>query len=221
MAAIPLPGFLKEAIKRWRFLRAFRAFEAELSGGAISEACLKHLIRCWGNPDWSVQTEYALACLDAVRTKGQSVLECGSGLSTLMLAAASRTSSVTALEHHPGWAARVRASARELGLGNVEVVDAPLRDYGEFSWYGVGAPLLRRRYTMVVCDGPPGDTKGGRYGMLPVMKDSLEPGCMVLLDDASRPGEQETMSRWKQLFGLEGGLEGAEKPYAILTTPRR
>lgn len=220
MAVIPLPGFLKEAIKRRRFLSAFRTFEAEVSRGGPSEACLKHLIRCWGNPDWSVKTEYARACLDVVRRKGHSVLECGSGLSTLMLAAASRTSSVTALEHHPGWAGRVRASARDLGLRNVEIVDAPLRDYGEFSWYTLGAAHLGRRYTMVVCDGPPGDTKGGRYGMVPVVSDSLEPGCIVLLDDASRPGEQETMSLWKERFGLEGGLAGHEKPYAILTTPR-
>jgi hypothetical protein len=41
-----------------------------------------------------------------------------------------------------------------------------------------------------VCDGPKGTTRGGRYGLAPVMKDRLAPGCIVLLDDTSREAER-------------------------------
>jgi len=70
---------------------------------------------------------------------------------------------------------------------------------------------------MVICDGPPGATKGGRYGLVPVMKDRLRTGSFILLDDAAREQEQEIARRW--MSELDASIEtiGDAKPYISLT----
>jgi len=39
----------------------------------------------------------------------------------------------------------------------------PLVDHGDFDWYDVEAVNLPNRIGLVVCDGPKGTTRGGRW----------------------------------------------------------
>jgi len=57
---------------------------------------------------------------------------------------------------------------------------------------------ISKSFSLIVCDGPPGNSKGGRYGLLPIFGDRMTPETRILLDDADRPGEQEVLDRWKQ-----------------------
>ncbi len=72
---------------------------------------------------------------------------------------------------------------------------------------------------MVVCDGPPGGSKtpGGRYGLLPVMKPHLKPGCIVLLDDTGRAAEKKIIARWAEEMGTSYRIEGVKKPFGIVS----
>jgi hypothetical protein len=65
-------------------------------------------------------------------------------------------------------------------------------------------------FSLVVCDGPPGSTKGGRYGLLPVLGGRLPPGSTILLDDAGRPGELELIKRWEAEAGFETNVIASE-----------
>jgi hypothetical protein len=76
-------------------------------------------------------------------------------------------------------------------------LSSPLRDYGDFSWYDPPSQNLPDQFRLVVCDGPPGQTKGGRYGLLPVFGPRLREGTVIVLDDADRPAEVELVNRWK------------------------
>src|SRR5439155_1312914 len=60
------------------------------------------------------------------------VLECGSGLTALLLGAlaARRGVEVWALEHEPEWRRRVAASLRDHKAGQVYLWFSPLSDYG-------------------------------------------------------------------------------------------
>ena len=49
---------------------------------------------------------------------------------------------------------------------------------------------------LVICDGPPSSTAGGRYGLVPVMKASLNTSCRILLDDTHRRKEREIIQHW-------------------------
>jgi hypothetical protein len=84
---------------------------------------------------------------------------------------------VWTLEHDPEWYEHIAAALRRFRIEGVELVFAPLRDYGDYSWYDVPMERMPERFGVVVCDGPPQKTTpGDRYGLLPVMQDRLGPG---------------------------------------------
>ena len=73
---------------------------------------------------------------------------------------------------------------------------APIRNYDTFDWYGLERCPLPAEIGFVLCDGPPGSTRGGRYGLAPVLGRRLAPGCVLLLDDTQRPEEHAIVQRW-------------------------
>lgn len=83
---------------------------------------------------------------------------------------------------------------------------APPRSYGEFDWYDITRIDLPISIAAVVCDGPPSMTRGGRYGLLPVLRSRLG-GAVILLDDADRPGEADVLDRWQTEFGCGVEME--------------
>jgi hypothetical protein len=116
----------------------------------------------------------------------------------------------------------VRQYLIRLGLDSAVVLGAnPLRDYGEFAWYDPRLASMPRAFGLVVCDGPPASTRGGRYGLVPIMKERLQPGCVILLDDAGREQELAIAERWKNELGATLRVGGSVKPYVELTVQRR
>jgi predicted O-methyltransferase YrrM len=162
-------------------------------------------------------SEFLDAVAAAAKSERGPILECGSGLTTLILAVAAERSraEVWSLENDPEWYLRVQSVLREFGL-QVLLRRVPLRSYGEFDWYDVEG-LELPVFSVVVCDGPPGETRGGRYGLLPVLQERLATGCTVLVDDAARPSEQAMLERWKSEGFVRYELRGTEKPYGLAT----
>jgi hypothetical protein len=203
---------LTAVARRWR--RELRGVRNEylLSRGMRR---LRHppwddLVRGWSN-SWSAEDEY----LEAVAFYGRSahgpVLECGSGLTTLVLAAVG--ADVWTIEHDPFWFRFVSDQLKRYGLqANVQI--APLRSYGSFDWYDVD-PETFPVFSLVICDGPPGHTNGGRYGLLPVMQERLADNCTVLLDDTGREGERQLVTSWRERVA-SCDTRGKQKPYSIL-----
>jgi hypothetical protein len=126
------------------------------------------------------------------------VLECGSGLTTLLLGllAGRRGVGVWSLEHLIEWRKRVASALARHDIREVHLLLAPLENYGPFTWYSPKVPLPGH-FDLVVCDGPPSDTHGGRYGMLPVMRERIDERTMILLDDAERPSEHQVLRQWQ------------------------
>ncbi|HXG02512.1 MAG TPA: hypothetical protein VNO23_03730 [Candidatus Binatia bacterium] len=186
-------------------------------GRRLPSLLLRHLLRAWGNYGFAPPREYVEVVAEHARRTRGPVLECGSGLTTLVLAALAgrRGVPVLSLEHLEEWRRGVAAALASLNAPASRVLLAPLRDYGSFAWYAV-PPELPRDFRLVVCDGPPGDTKGGRYGLLPVLQDSLAPGAVILLDDADRPDEAAVLDRWRREAGWQVRRRGR---YAVITVP--
>jgi predicted O-methyltransferase YrrM len=203
-------------IQQYRFWRAMRRFLGEVQHGQdVSHELLAELIQCWGN-SWSVQTEYLDACLREARTTTGPILECGSGLSTLLIGAVaqSRGARVWSLEHEPKWAEIIQKYLHKYRIFSVTVSLAPIRSYGDFDWYALPSlQTLPGKISMVICDGPPGGTRGGRYGLVPVMLDKLRHDCVLLLDDGAREQERLIANRWGQMIMAKPELLGTEKPY--------
>jgi hypothetical protein len=133
------------------------------------------------------------------------VLECSSGLSSVLLAALMRNQAeghVFSLEHDPVFAEKTRAMLRQHGLDSwCTVIDAPLHPLELHDWtgkwYSTGDLPADLRAEMLVVDGPPNATGSlARYPALPVLGPKLAENATIVLDDANRPEETETVRRW-------------------------
>ena len=186
-----------------------------------SDELLSNLVYGWGNEGYSAEHEYLSALVVYARKMRAPVLECGSGLSTLLLGIAAQRNGnkVWTLEHHPEWAERMKKSLNKFGIESVELCVAPLREYDEFDWYDAPLERMPRNFSMVVCDGPPGATRGGRYGLIPLMRELLPAGCVILADDASRQDEQAILGKWAKELGAEFDISGSDKPFATMIIP--
>lgn len=165
--------------------------------------------------EWSLgrpELEIVLAELDAGR---REVVECGCGLSTVVIARRLRelgAGRVHSLEHDPAWAQSCRRRLESEGLdGLAAVIEAPLAPHPAAApgclWYERGALgcLPAAGVDLLLVDGPPAGTpeiERSRYPALVEIGSRLAPGATVLLDDARRPGERWVLDRWRGDHGL-------------------
>lgn len=133
------------------------------------------------------------------------VLECGSGTSTVWLAAAMRRRGdgrVVALEHDAGYAEQTRRDLAKHGLENVATVaHAPLIECtttaGTAPWYDVNALGDLSGITLLFVDGPPGATAPhARRPAFELLVDRLAEDAIVVLDDTHRDEEREIVEAW-------------------------
>jgi hypothetical protein len=159
----------------------------------------------WGNEGFAAQTEYLQEVAQRAATTAGPVLECGSGLTTVLtgLLAGRRGVETWSLEHIPDWRARVMSTLAQFDILHSHVSPVEMRNYNGFAWYDAPLGDLPKEFQLVICDGPPGETLGGRYGLLPVMGPRLPAGSVILFDDANRAGEAEVLRRWTSEAKIE------------------
>ena len=173
------------------------------------------LIYGWGNESWSATDEYLAHCVSSALTTSGPTLECGSGLSTILMGTIAKKRGLThwSLEHAAEWAMRTQKYLTIYKIDSVVLCTKPLKDYGDFCWYDPPLESMPERFCLVICDGPPGGTKGGRYGLVPIMRPRLKAGCTILLDDADREQELKIAGRWKLELGFPFEILGSKKHY--------
>jgi hypothetical protein len=219
----PLRRFLCVRGRRFVFRRAMGQLLRDPHCLVDGDDVLPALSYGWGNSFWAARDEYVLACARQAWDCDGPILECGSGLTTLVLGAIAQKTGQTVwtLEHNADWAQRVRRYLRRYRIRSVRVMTHPLRDYGPYCWYDPPVEELPATFGMVVCDGPPYDTRGGRYGLLPVMGDRLPAGTTILLDDAGRRPERTIAARWAAELGAIVTTLGRRKRdrYIRITIP--
>jgi len=177
--------------------------------------------------DWSAASDFIGLIVDHVITDHPDVmLECGSGLSTLMLAKACQQNDkghIFSLESGDEYADNTREAIESYGLDQyVTVLHAPLRDYligdKNYQWYALD-DFMVNNIDMFVIDGPSGFIqKNARYPALPLLVDQLSQGCKVFMDDAGREDELEIVELWKErISGVEAEYLETERGCAKLT----
>ena len=186
----------------------------------VRSDAMSHLVYGWGNELWSGWSEYLAACVEHALTTNGPILECGSGLSTILVGIVAQRRGLPhwALEHMPEWAAKVKAQLAKYRIVST-VHCAPLKDHGNFAWYDAPLDLMPQSFALVICDGPPGAVKGGRFGLVPIMRSRLARGCVILLDDAMRQQERQIADGWVKLTGGRYETVGQVKPFIRMTLP--
>ncbi len=176
---------------------------------------IKKMVYGWNNRTWSALEDYLVACVDHALNCDGPILECGSGLSTLLLGEIAKQRGIDhwALEHAQPWADRLQHYLKRYDI-KTQICTAPLTDYGDYEWYTPPLAQMPDDFSLIVCDGPPWTTKGGRYGLSQVMKEHIGPGCVILLDDVARPDEKAVAERWAKEFGIDYQTIGDTRPYA-------
>jgi predicted O-methyltransferase YrrM len=177
--------------------------------------------RGWAaSPDFLAElTRHVLA------TRPSIILECGSGVSTIVLARCcelNKTGHVYSLEHHAGYAETTRAELARHELSHrADVLEAPLVPHdlaGEkWSWYSLDA-LPDVKVDMLVIDGPPGDTGPlARYPAGPVLVPRLQAGAVAFLDDGHDGQVRRALARWtREIPGLSTQRVDCEKGCVIV-----
>lgn len=162
--------------------------------GAETEADYNEAFRYVGNP-YAVDAG-ALAVVTGVARKCRGpIIETGSGLSSVFMAAAS-SETVYSLEHIDHYAAQTLAWAEESGVANLGICCAPLKDF----WYDLEKFALPAKFAMGFCDGPP-----RMYGTRMRFFDVLGPRCSVIVVDDIKTDYQfsRSVDTWAQSHGME------------------
>ena len=177
-------------------------------------------------PDWSAAPDFLHLILEhCLTTRPATILECSSGLTTLVLARCCQLNQhghVWSLENGAEYVDKTQAELAEFGLMEYATVcHAPLEkkiiNNVEYLWYAQNA-IPNKPIDMLVIDGPPGFIqKHSRYPALPILFDKLADNSVVFLDDAAREDEKEIIALWQAQYpNIEHEYIAAERGCSVL-----
>lgn len=161
----------------------------------------------WNNP-YALSPEGVFAAVQIAR-RGGIVLECGSGLSTLCLGAAT-PDRVIALETMPMWASRVAKQAKANGLDNVHVSLCDTKEYRRGPWYDCPDWLFDLRPSLVLCDGIE-----DRAVIFDEMRDQIQE-AVILVDDIARAPWRAAVDEYCASSGRALHVMDAMRPFGII-----
>lgn len=159
------------------------------------------------------------AVSDVLLHQRRTIVECGSGNSTIYLARLLRRldhGHLVTIEHDEKWADLTSALLAQDGLAEwVTIVHAPLVE----GWYDTALLPEVEEIELLVIDGPPANTPeiaDARYPAWPHFAAALAPRASVLLDDVDRPGEKEVLTRWAREYGVPAPV--TRESFALIRT---
>ncbi|MBW1754578.1 MAG: hypothetical protein JRJ80_00260 [Deltaproteobacteria bacterium] len=154
---------------------------------------------------WSLGEMAYRGILDDLRSIGaKSIVEFGSGTSTLRLSRDLPDASIFSIESDSAFLEQTRGDL-ELhgGSARVELVQRPLRwQRHGLSWFRSYQPgQFPQRIDAVLIDGPPIATRRGREACLYQVFANCHVGTRFYLDDYRRAAEQRTVLNWLRTYG--------------------
>jgi predicted O-methyltransferase YrrM len=158
---------------------------------------------------WAIEADFGQLIARELTGRPAAVVECGSGLTTLLIGAWLRATghgTLHSLEHDSCFADEITARLRKSGVAeNVNVIDAPLSHQTvggtRIPWYDPSAiARLPSAIDLLVVDGPPAVTPLARWPVIPLLHDRLAPGAVVLVDDGRTNHARHTVERWVSDF---------------------
>lgn len=182
--------------------------------------------------DWAASPDFLWhISKHAMKHNPSVVVECSSGVSTIVLARCMELAGrghVYSLEHEAEFAEITRKNLAQMGLSDwATVLHAPLRphliDNEEWLWYSEEMLPEGIKIDLLVIDGPIGKLrKNARYPAGQLLFDRLSPNATVFLDDASRVDEQEIIKLWKSEYdGMDITSLNTEKGCAVLVNRKQ
>lgn len=161
---------------------------------------------------------------DIIIHKRKHYLECGSGVSTIYIAAIAKLFNpnliIHSIDHDLNWINLLKKHLELYGLSEfVHFIHAPLNDTDlayeqSLKWYDMD--IITKELSdqppidLLFVDGPVANKKHlkhSRYPAVPFFFDRLDDTYKIVIDDGSRNGEIDIMKRWNKDLGLNFKLE--------------
>ena len=178
---------------------------------------------------WTAYPDLAKTIVhECMMNKPGLVVELGSGISTLITAYALEQhgevgAQVISLDHNEEYTQKTKNLIKSNKLeSNAQVIYSPLepRQIGDkiYNWYSLEGLTTKINIDLLIVDGPPVKTNQlARYPALPSLISRLSKDCVIILDDAARKSEQQTVSQWMHEFpGFKHEYIGNKKGLSIL-----
>ncbi|MBU6297932.1 MAG: hypothetical protein KGJ79_10255 [Alphaproteobacteria bacterium] len=134
-----------------------------------------------------------------------NVVELGAGQTSILLdrmrKATGRECTIRTIEHDAFWVDRIRSQVEHL------VIHAPLRpavaDGVAIPYYDADSVVIGADVHLAIVDGPPASNPANRHarlGAFDLLKDSLAPDCVLVIDDWERAGEMRLARMFENHF---------------------
>jgi predicted O-methyltransferase YrrM len=156
---------------------------------------------------WAIEGDFGQLVAREVASGATSIVECGSGTTTLIVAACLRaigSGHLYSLEHDPAYAQQTAEQLQAAGLAEwVDIIVAPLTEqpFGSASveWYEPSAVAKRLppHIDLLIVDGPPSTSEWARWPAIEILHDRLVTGAVTLLDDGRQRRERRAAFRWQ------------------------
>jgi len=145
------------------------------------------------NP-WGADEEVLMLSVGIARQADGPIIEAGSGLTTVLMAAATKET-VFCIEHDPVFAGRLKALSASAGVTNIAIVRCDIKD----GWYDISedADSLPESFALGLNDGPPRQL-GDRMRFFDVFGARCK---IILADDADDPDYAKKISKWGKSKG--------------------
>ncbi len=176
---------------------------------------------------WAISPDFASLIVSLIWShRPRTVLEAGSGVSTLVTAYSLRTLGtgiVVSLDHEERFARATAENLKRHGLDDVaRVVHAPLKETAiggkTWLWYDTGRLEEIGSIDLMIVDGPPTRLQDlSRYPALPVLFRLLSDDAVVVLDDGRQKDTRRLVKMWLREFGcFESEVIDTEKGSIVL-----
>lgn len=145
------------------------------------------------NP-WGAESDFLRLAVLLARKSPGPIIEAGSGLTTLLMAAARPDLTVWCLEHDPLHSLKLQQMSQEANVFNIAIVETPIKD----GWYDLteDRDSLPETFGLGLVDGPP-RLLGDRMRFFDVFK------CQIIMaDDADDGGYKEKLQNWAAGMGM-------------------
>lgn len=154
--------------------------------------------KAFGNK-WAASSDVLQVVAGLAKSADGPILEMGTGLSTIILAAAT-DQSVFSVEHDTGFAGTLEAMVAQAGVKNVSLVTAPLVD----GWYDLAPDELPDAFGLAFVDGPPRQGND-RMRFFDLFGDRCK---IIVCDDADEGAYIKRLTAWAKSRNREIKVDG-------------
>lgn len=156
---------------------------------------------------WAISPDFGRLIIDTVNEhKPKTIVELGSGVSTLMLGLIKEKAGIEeiiSVDHDDKFCEETRRRLVNFGIDqNISLNFCPLKEQAapngdKYQWYDISGVKFPKKIDLLIVDGPPGNLQPlSRYMAYPAFADNLSKGSLILVDDAAREDEQNMVKKW-------------------------